>query len=448
MNFEAMSNSQRNQWRSTSTPAPFPVSEYRSLSDKLSFVLIALIIFCLPFLPQIALTPGISCSPIDILGIVCYACLLLRLEKVRFRIQEIFLLVYLLLVFTSLFYTRGLETSFQSFLRFIRLTAICGPFFLAASLRLRLSDLNFLFRLFVYGGGLGVFAGFLIWYFQLTVFSDTIQQAVYDDIVLNRAGGVFGESCAFGYLFGTWSSCCFLLLFEKFRSRKNILYTSLSAMLFFGLFLAVFYAVLSRGAAVLIIVSLSAYLVLPRLDRKKRSMPLNVFAIMILIVVGQFIVIIMFRPELWQKLQTVFYSNFIDRMLLATKYADFNTASSGRIENWENLLPLFWNNPFTGIGYKQLVLFYGIPSDSGYLGALVETGIFGLLAYLGFWTSCLLKLMRGVQSQPYAFILFCITLGTMVGAITTEVMTHWGSMPVFLALLGCVLATIRYNPRH
>ena len=125
-----------------------------------------------------------------------------------------------------------------------------------------------------------------------------------------------------------------------------------------------------------------------------------------------------------------------------------NAVLSGRLHNWEVLREFLFSHPLhllAGIGYKTLPYsnYIGGPAiaDNTYLSALVETGIFGLLAVLALNAAILVTAYRAARSaNPRRSFcgtwMFCFWIAQAVQMFSADLLTYWRVLPVYFAVLA------------
>jgi O-antigen ligase len=117
---------------------------------------------------------------------------------------------------------------------------------------------------------------------------------------------------------------------------------------------------------------------------------------------------------------------------------------SGRVGHWQILFDFLAHEPWhaiLGIGYKTLPYsnFIGttVIADNTFLSLLVETGIFGLAAFIALNVAILRTGRRAMNSaNPMAAFLgewiFCFWCGQIVQMFSGDLITYWRVWPVYL----------------
>jgi O-antigen ligase len=104
-----------------------------------------------------------------------------------------------------------------------------------------------------------------------------------------------------------------------------------------------------------------------------------------------------------------------------------------RIAQWTYLLEQWQNFPILGfgLGTSTYVSTNGLPPHNDYVRALVEGGIVGLIIYLAFFGSLIMRLVQliqkaasGSKQRDLCLILLAIILALPVGMITENIWSH------------------------
>jgi O-antigen ligase len=273
-------------------------------------------------------------------------------------------------------------------------------------------------------------------YFQFPAPAGFGPQFVWlDSGVFRRAQGVFYEASTLGNV------CAFFLVMTAVAAAGHKVVKPLSKRaLTIGV--AVFGSAMmlsfSRASLVNVIVAVVTLLILHKRQIGVRRLVLLPFAIL----AGGGLVSYFLFPRL-----TSFY---LERATASVLYFFSATEGilSGRLESWRILGGFLAEQPWhaiAGIGYKTLPYsdFIGqrVIADNAYLGALVETGVIGLVAMLAFNFAVLRISYRAArQSDSYSAFLgtcvFCFWVGEMVQMISGDLLTYWRVLPVYLFVLG------------
>jgi O-antigen ligase len=322
-------------------------------------------------------------------------------------------------------------------LRAVRLIEIAMPLFLASSVRLTREEVRKLFRSFLIGGVTSILIGIVIFVFQIP-FGDVQRYRFPTGEMLDRAGGIFSDSSAYGHLVATWLIIGLGTLPAFVQRRRATLL--LRALIFLAIGGFALYGSVSRSAFLGLIAAACVGLIFP-VPRSWRSAQLRVSLRLALLSVLLAVAFVFIAPHsAWRT------ATFINQRLVYGTFGallnveEANRITSGRIENWTNYLPYVLENPLTGIGYKALILERGIPPDNNYLSVLVETGLIGLALFLVFLGGTFIALFFAyLRGNPFAWTLLLVWSAQAAMALAIDVITFWGTIPGLLVLTGVVL---------
>ena len=168
-------------------------------------------LYCLavPLLPPVHIG-GVPIGPLDLLTPLSVALIVLN-GRVNLSPAHLALSFYAAVIIVSCFWIEPSGAQASSFLRAVRFLEIITPFFLAATIRPPHDVLRRLYRWALMGMGVSVVAGIVLFLLQIPLGSQKVYRYPTGH-VLFRAGGVFGDSSAYGHLTSTWLALGFLVL--------------------------------------------------------------------------------------------------------------------------------------------------------------------------------------------------------------------------------------------
>lgn len=139
----------------------------------------------------------------------------------------------------------------------------------------------------------------------------------------------------------------------------------------------------------------------------------------------------------------VFLSN--SDFVIEILYKRINNLSvgSGRFEIWNNLIDIWCDNYFFGIGLNNFIRYnvdyfgrYNYAHNT-FLEVLVETGVFGLLAYCVFHLCLLVRIYR-ISSYSNKFVFFIYSyIGMLIMLNSLSLLINEGFF-CFLSLFSCI----------
>ncbi|MBB4146203.1 O-antigen ligase family protein [Rhizobium rhizoryzae] len=119
---------------------------------------------------------------------------------------------------------------------------------------------------------------------------------------------------------------------------------------------------------------------------------------------------------------------------LGGKAVNIESLSSGRINNWSQVFDLSVENWLTGSGYKSMYLYYGIPVDNNFLQLLAECGLVSATLFCIMVCLVMRRLLVGSSSYPIGRMLFAVWVGQLSHMFFVETLSFYSSMPTLLCL--------------
>lgn len=314
-------------------------------------------------------------------------------------------------------------------LKCCRLWGILAPLVLVNNRRIGQATLNRCTAAFVVSGFVSILIGLVLFFGQLNLV--TMRQSYVDGGVLrSRAGGLFGDSSAFGHLLATWT-CVSLLLYAPrlSRTRRILTVSVVLCIVVVGI-----QSSLSRAALLnLLVVFFARFVFAPsRLWVKMAAI------ICMLCLAGIAVQVLdLSRVQLG--------APFVRLAALTETDAgtdELDRFSSGRLTIWARSIDLWLERPLTGVGYKGLALIHGASPDNNFLLALTETGIGGFIALTSaFMAVFIVVRRRALERDPYARAFLLLWIGQTLHALTVDVFTFPGSCTVLILLTAAWMAS-------
>lgn len=299
---------------------------------------------------------------------------------------------------------------------------------------------RFIKFLFVLASAAAAFAC-IDFYFQLPALAGFGAQFVWlPEGVMRRAQGLFYEASTLGN-FCAFFLCMILICLTRQRSEIPISRPALAISgLIFGTALIFSY---SRGSILNLAAASGALLWLRRRSHRTRKIWRRKSTAAL--VLGSIAAL-----AALQTLVPSFFASYWARLVLSLQYASSSPDSilSGRLTSWAFLGDFLAREPWTaifGIGYKTLPYstYTGatVIADNTYLQLLVETGIFGLAAFL-FLNAAILRtgFAASRSLRPQARLcgewIFCFWIGQMVQMLSGDLITYWRVLPAYFWVLA------------
>lgn len=393
-----------------------------------------------PFVPQLPIGPA-AIGLVDLLFAASLVVVLAR-GSVRMTLPLVGLTGLVAVSIVSTLWIEG-DAQGAALLRSLRFAAIAVPFALASTLHATPADALRIVRGFAIGGAISIAIGIVIFAFQIPF--GPVQTFRYPNgLLLDRAGGIFTDSSAFGHLIATWLTTVVAFAPIAFgMKRRRILLLLLGAL---GLAAVALYGSLSRSAFIgLAGAGLVALLLpMPKLWRTTYA-----YAVPRLLAIGAVAVLTaaLVAPSLVARTTDFLFGRLaVDTISALTGDRDqANLVTSGRVANWLTYLGFFEENPVSGIGYKALRLDRGVPPDNNYLAVLVETGVAGAIAFAAFLGGVfMMAFLAYARGSRFGWPLLVLWAGQAAMGVAIDFMTFWGTMPAVMALTAlCLIASER-----
>ncbi len=348
------------------------------------------------------------------------------------------LAIFLAVAMLSLLQISDSRVQFRSTLKWIRLVGICLPLYLGLRLVVTPALIRRTTWALFWGGLVAMAIALVIYVLQIPVRTEG-QKIWFRGGSFYRAGGLIGETTAFGHLVATWATLCFGLLVWHWRVNGYRMLAVIIGVCSVGMI----FAASSRAALLNMLVFM---MVLYFVGRIQRSAIRN---FIILSGVGMVLLAAMITLIIGARSSGLIESGerIVRQFERFTPGQSADQFSSGRVQAWQRYAVLIRKHIFLGCGYKTATrLLPGRTPDNSILSALLETGVFGLVALVAFGllvTIALLK--RGVEGDAMSQVLAAAWCGQLVQALTNDTYTLLLGVPVLYLLSGFVL---QHVPEH
>jgi len=424
--------------------APIPQYARRPLTDRqtrattaqlLSLVVTLVLVAYVALVPIVPPLLEQGVLPLDMLFPLASLLLIFTISPRQWPTQ-VSLLVFLGVTCASVMQRVGTPYFSDCFLRYIRLVEIFGPFFLAMAALDWFKNYKWLSWMFYFSGGASVAAGIAFFFLGIN-FRDEGQYGFIDGHYVRRAAGIFGDSSGYGHMITLWA--CYVLLSITFRARwvrfPGLLILSLCAVVPMAL-------IYSGSRSAFVIMGLCTGFSMSMLAWRiitAKQWHITVGTVMIIVamllgagVAGYFIA------------TSGDVSVVLDRMLdVVLMRQDASSLSSGRFDNWDHHIQLFFQNPLLGVGYKSMSTIWNEATDNVFLSVSVEMGTLGLASYVTLISLIIAGLWKLRKVAPAEGNTMLALWGLqMTHGMLVDINTFWGSMPVLMILTGTVLAGV------
>lgn len=351
--------------------------------------------------------------------------------KLPFNKLLIPIITYILCMLLSLLfiYFNNREFFLISFFKVVRFGETLFPvvYMLILVKKISKDDILAFFKVFIISSFLTVVLG--ITFFLIQLEPEVPQKVWIGSNIYYRASGIFQEANHFGAFlaFSTAINLYLILIIKRFSFFYKIL-------VFVNLPLTIITLVLtfSKGSWLSLVVALLLiYGFNRRIKIKTKISWLIILSVIVVLMKNLF-------PNIFEY---VVSEKIFNTLSLATQ--DLNTASSGRISNWQKILSYYLDSPVVGIGYKNTINFIGVPPDNNYISVMVETGVIGLLAflalnftfyYIAFKTYRYSNKLDGEINQLSMFVIF-VLVSLNLQMFTVDLFTYWRLLSCFVIIL-------------
>ncbi|EPB7497066.1 O-antigen ligase family protein [Klebsiella aerogenes] len=289
----------------------------------------------------------------------------------------------------------------SSFLRYVRLLEMYFPALLVFAFINKLTEeqRKTVYRFFIFLFFVVTIEAAWGWFMQMDILVAK-QRFSYPGMgYIYRAGGVANDSSAYGSLaliLGVAS-----LIGLRHTSKSKILYILILLGLVFNIYIS-----LTRT----LVFALAVYVFFDLI----RTRSLSVFKMLFFAAIGAGIIIYGITND--------YIIALMDR-ITGSGQIDI---TSGRLATWSAVPDILGENPIFGVGYRMATDKYGIVPDNVFISSLLETGVIGLVLYVGMLVSlCYCVYKNNSESLP--LILAFIASGMFV-----DISTFWISIPALI----------------
>lgn len=329
----------------------------------------------------------------------------------------------------AVFLTDGAGYGLRTAVAAVRQFLIFAPFILVFSIRsLDLKLARTLNDRFLLGGAIAVFFGLALHFLGFQVLDNQARLWIEGQGSVVRAGGLTGNTGAFGLQLALWGAAYFLV--RPALGQGSPPWLTLPVAL--GLALGFYYSG-SRGGAVQFVLALGLGLMLSTAVRVRPATLLYAAAGAIMVMWG------FVSGALRADTSSVAFAQ-LARLDLFNLTGQNNFSDSGRLELILNYANVFTDNLALGIGYKMTIPKYGAPLDNAFILAFFETGVIAGTLFLLFWASLLVIFVRRSLSERwFAPVGAAIALAFIVRLGIMGAHTVWNASPGFFLIMALML---------
>jgi len=346
---------------------------------------------------------------------------------------HIALAVFCLAALVSLLQIQEAKPAIDCTIRWIRLFGIFIPFYFSLFVPVNDKVVRCAFVSWIVGGLVAITIGVLLHVFQIEVRAGQ-QRLWMEGGSMLRAGGLIGNSGAFGHMTATWSVITATFFIGVSKNRFRFFIAGAAVLIF----LYVMVISSSRAALLHLVAAAIPFVILYRIPKKVHQwMTLGViFGILGLVVLGC-------ARQCMPQESSGESSNVVEtnlkRFIPGYGGGSASEFTSNRAENWPEYIAMMNEKAITGWGYKMGVRLHEESPDNSYLSVMLETGAFGFLCMSMFVLTVLYQLVcRYYASDPFALVMIPVCCGQLANCFTSDIYTFWITQPVVFMLLGLV----------
>ena len=387
-------------------------------------------------IPVVALNlPGIGGVGAADLLMPIGALVLIALPRTgKIQTPHIALAIFCLAALVSLLQIQQTKPAIDCTIRWVRLFGIFIPFYFSLFVPVHDKIIKCAFVSWIVGGLVAIGIGVLLHIFQIEVRAGQ-QRLWMDGGSILRAGGLIGNSGAYGHMTATWAviTATFFIGVSKNRFRFVI---AAAAVL---IFLYVMVISSSRAALLHLVAAGIPFVILYRIPKKAHHwMTLGIiYGMLGLIALG---CAAQCMPQNSSSGSSNVVETNLKRFIPGYGGGSTNEFTSNRTENWPEYVAMMNEKAITGWGYKMGVRLHEESPDNSYISVMLETGAFGFLCMSMFVLTVLYQLgCRYYASDPYALVMIPVCCGQLANCFTSDIYTFWITQPVVFMLLGLVI---------
>jgi len=386
-------------------------------------------------IPVVALNlPGVGgLGAADLLMPVGAMLLVFGKRTGKIQLPHIAIALFSLIALISLLQIDKFKPAVDCAIRWIRLFGILFPFYFALFIKPTDKVVKTAFVAWMIGGLTAILIGIGLHVFQIEVRAGQ-QRLWMNGASILRAGGLIGNSGAFGHMTSTWTVICVTYFAAVSKHRFRLLYLVLVVLLTFY----VIYISSSRAAMLHLLSATGVFIVLyrtPRITMQWISFAAvyGVLGIALLVCVTQCL------PNSKSQGRSNALETNLQRFLPGYGGGDTSEFTSNRADNWPEYIAMMNEKILTGWGYKMGVRLHEESPDNSYLSVLLETGALGFVCMSLFVVGVFYRLInRYFAGDPFACVMIPVCVGQLANCLTSDIYTFWITMPVVFMLLGFV----------
>lgn len=388
-------------------------------------------------IPVVAMNlPGVGgVGAADLLMPLGFFVLFCMQKQRPLMLPHIAMLGFIFAAFLSLLQIHEFKPAVDCTIRWIRLLGILVPLFFGLFMPVDNKLLDRAFGSWMVGGLVAILIGAFLHIFQIEV-REGQQRLWMDGASMLRAGGLIGNSGAFGHMTSTWAVISMTYLIAVSKNRWRVVLAG--GVVFFTLY--VIFISSSRAAMMHLMSAAGVFVVMFRIPKVLRQWAVlaTVYGVLGIILLS---CVMQCMPA---KKGGGGSSNALETNLKrfipgygGTSAGEF---TSNRAGNWPEYIEMMNEKVLFGWGYKMGVRLHEESPDNSYLSVMLETGGIGFTCMTFFVFGVFYRLINLYFARdPYACVMLPACVGQLFNCFTSDIYTFWITMPVMFMLLGLVI---------
>lgn len=386
-------------------------------------------------IPVVAMNlPGVGgLGAADLLMPISFFVVLFMRPINKLSLPHIALTAFVFAALLSLLQIHEFKPAVDCTIRWVRLFGILLPFYFGLFFVIDNRIIDRAFYAWMIGGLIAILIGAFLHIFQIEVRAGQ-QRLWMNGASMLRAGGLIGNSGAFGHMTSTWAviSITYLLAISRTKWRFFLA----GGVVFFTLY--VIYISSSRAAMLHLLSAAGVFVGLVRIHKS-----LHRWAVLGTVYGVLFILLMVFASQCMPQKDGGGSSNAFEtnmkRFIPGYGGTSAGEFTSNRAGNWPEYIAMMNEKTLFGWGYKMGVRLHEESPDNSYLSVMLETGAIGFTCMSFFVFGVFYRLGNlYFAGDPYSLVLIPACVGQLFNCMTSDIYTFWITMPVVFMLLGLV----------
>lgn len=383
-------------------------------------------------IPVVALNlPGVGgIGAADMLMPISFMVVVFATRQGRLQLSHIALMLFIGVALLSLTQIRLRGDAIACAIRWVRLFGILTPFFFGLFIVVNKKLINLAIVSWIIGGLVAVLIGVVLHALQIEV-REGQQRLWVNGGSFIRAGGLIGNSGAFGHMTATWAVISVISILHVWKNKYR--HAMAAALILLAMY--VVYVSSSRAAMMHIGVATIVTLFIIPIRRSTRQKMFAAATTGTFLVVALLLSIQVFPLGNLGSKSKALQSNL--QRFIPGLSGDAGEFTSNRADNWPEYVEMMSESILLGAGYKMGVRMHEESPDNSYLSVMLETGVIGFFCMSLFVVSVFFRLSYlYFAGDPFAVVMIPVCCGQLANCMTSDIYTFWITMPIVFLLLG------------